>query len=635
MPPTHEQAQVIGHDRTDHARVVAGPGSGKSWTAIALLERLHETAPSDPLGLLTFTRAATGELAKKVAAAGVPWLDPSTIHAFALRLLVTHPGLVSIPYPLRIPDSWETETLVHPALARRLRTRGFATVRTTTISQLEREMAARWEALDDTLVLLADLAPALRNAYVGEWRQHRERFSYLLLAELPSRAGDLIEDFGVDLGKARFLVVDEYQDLNKADIRLLALVAAKGVRLLAIGDDDQSIYGFRMAAPEGLIRFHDQFPQARDYQLSVSLRCARAPLDAALALIETSPGRPPRRRLRPLPDAPEGNYQYLRFPNQTAEARGVAALIAARVRAGVARKDIVILVRSNVSVWADLMAPELQARGITLVDTEWVVRSLADGNLRRALAIARIALDSADSLAWLSLLVLTSGISQDFVDYVEASLQDEERFGQGLLRLSPRFDGAPAPNSAKAARILIAEVVSVAATVDPKTLPDDDAGWGGWLLRKVPHRALSTEAESLVLTVGRLVDPKDGLGNFLGQLEPVGKDYATQAEAVRIMTMSASKGLTVDSAYLMGVEAGILPHPRASVDEERRLLYVAMTRSTHTTILTAATRRTGPTARHGAPNINQPRGRCPLLADLPMGQWHDGPQYVAATTGAA
>ena len=94
------------------------------------------------------------------------------------------------------------------------------------------------------------------------------------------------------------------------------------------------------------------------------------------------------------------------------------------------------------------------------------------------------------------------------------------------------------------------------------------------------------------------------------------------------MSMSASKGITVNTVLIMGVEAGIIPHPRGRLDEERRLLYVGMTRATSMTVLTAAARRTGPTARHGTANINQPRGRSPLLVDLPIGQWTDGSAYV-------
>src|SRR5882762_10433883 len=167
MPPTGQQQQVIDHDPTRHGRVVAGPGTGKSWTAIALLRQLHDAEPELVLGLVTFTRSATGELVRKIEQEGLDWLHPATIHAFALRLLVKHPGRVAIPYPVRIPDTWETGELVRPYLASRLRAAGFQRVTVNTVDQLEREMSARWESLDPNLTTLAQVHPALRNAYIG------------------------------------------------------------------------------------------------------------------------------------------------------------------------------------------------------------------------------------------------------------------------------------------------------------------------------------------------------------------------------------------------------------------------------------------------------------------------------------
>lgn len=126
MPPTDQQRRVVDHDHTAHGRVIAGPGTGKSWTAIELLQRLQEDHPDLNVGLLTFTRAATSELIKKVRDQGIDWLDPSTIHAYALRVLLHNAGQASLALPLRIPDTWETKTLIHTDLARSLRARGFS-----------------------------------------------------------------------------------------------------------------------------------------------------------------------------------------------------------------------------------------------------------------------------------------------------------------------------------------------------------------------------------------------------------------------------------------------------------------------------------------------------------------------------
>jgi superfamily I DNA/RNA helicase len=93
------------------------------------------------------------------------------------------------------------------------------------------------------------------------------------------------------------------------------------------------------------------------------------------------------------------------------------------------------------------------------------------------------------------------------------------------------------------------------------------------------------------------------------------------------MSMAASKGLTVRAAIVVGVEEGVVPHPTGHYDEERRLLYVAMTRSTEYLYLTWSGRRTGPTARTGAPRVAAGRNRCPLLTHGPVAST-DGRAYL-------
>jgi DNA helicase-2/ATP-dependent DNA helicase PcrA len=499
---------------------------------------------------------------------------------------------------------------------------------------LEREMSAQWEALDPDLVLLGAVDPTLRNAYVGQWQAHRAVFGYVLLAEIPFRACNYIEDFAPDLQGLRFLVVDEYQDLNRADIKLLQLMAEQGVKLLAIGDDDQSIYGFRMAAPEGIAEFPATFRTANDYPLTVSMRCGGNVLEAATSLIETAPARVRRPRLSPVAGAPPGTFAYLRFPNQRREAVGVADLVARRIRDGVSAKDIAILVRSSVDSWAALLIPELQARGIDVVDTDWVARGMQDPSLRRALAVARIAVERSDSLAWWTLLHLTRGIAEEFIEQIATQCGRGETFGSCLLRTAPTFGGLGSRQSVGTAAKLIREQLTAVEALDIAGTPTAPGGWGTWLANRVVHGALSDDASRLLKLVGAAVPAEDGLASFLGQLEPVGKDVALQADAVRIMSMSSSKGLTVNSAFVMGVEAGIMPHPTADPHEERRLLYVAMTRATTNCVLTAAARRTGPTARHGTPNVNQPRGRCPLFDGIIGSGWQSGEDFVTSALSA-
>jgi len=117
---TYEQSEILSHDATRHARVLAGPGTGKSTTMVALLRRLLEEDDSLRVRMLTFTRAATAELAEKIANHSKEAERPSTIHSFAISVLLRNPGTGGFPEPLRIADSWEFKNIVRPTLARRV-----------------------------------------------------------------------------------------------------------------------------------------------------------------------------------------------------------------------------------------------------------------------------------------------------------------------------------------------------------------------------------------------------------------------------------------------------------------------------------------------------------------------------------
>lgn len=629
MPPTPEQEQIILHNPSRNGRVLAGPGTGKSWTCIELIRRLIHERPELGIRLLTFTRAATHELASNMGDPQLAIVRPSTIHSFALGLLLRNPAQSRLPTPLRIADTWEAENLIRSNLARRLRSAGFTRITKREIKKLEHEMAARWESLDPNLVLLADLDPQARNAYIGLWDIHRTVYGYTLLAELPFRAGNLIEDIGLNIEDINLLVVDEYQDLNEADIRLVALIKNEGTSILAIGDDDQSIYSFRMAAPQGILRFPDEFDNCDDYQLTLSRRCGREILEAATSMIETVPNRPRKPPLRHGENASQGKFAYLRFNNETEESRGVADLVLARHQMGVPFGDIAIFVRSQVGAWANLLIPKFQKRGIDVVETEWAASIFETEHIRRRLATIKISIDPSDSLAWWSLLKLENGIAQAFRDYIyDEARRSGEPYGSRLLSLAPEFEGSPSRQSARAAAELINRVEEEVEGLSLDNIVFGGFGWAEWVLDVIGRDHLDAEAIDLFRQVGLMIPPENGLGYFIGHLELLARDLASQSNSIRVMSLTSSKGITVDTSIVMGVEGGIIPHPRGLIEEERRLLYVGMTRATEMCVLTFAHRRRGPTARHGSINVNRPRNRSPLLDALPIGQYQDGRRFV-------
>src|SRR5882762_9335878 len=134
--PTREQQAILAHHADRHARVLAGPGTGKSATVVALVDQLLAGNPAPRVKLITFTRAATAELAKKVSDHPAAAAErPSTMHSFSISVLLRNPGTGHFPQPLRIADTWEDNAIVKPTLARRI------DVRVTKLDNLIREMA--------------------------------------------------------------------------------------------------------------------------------------------------------------------------------------------------------------------------------------------------------------------------------------------------------------------------------------------------------------------------------------------------------------------------------------------------------------------------------------------------------------
>jgi DNA helicase II / ATP-dependent DNA helicase PcrA len=623
--PTDEQQAVIDHPPGRHARLLAGPGTGKSATVIRLVLRLSSDGVRGRL--LTFTRAATNELKEKVAEHPEELPTPSTIHSFAIATLLSNPGSSGLPEPIRLADDWEWGELIRQHL------RALIGCEARLVDRARAEMASNWESLEPTED--PDLLDDVRNRFAGIWEHHRTIFGYSLLAELPFRLLRALEDHPqLDLGTWQLLVVDEYQDLNQCDLSVLRQITARGRQLIASGDDDQSIYSFRRAHPIGIRRFvSDDYPGAADYSLSVSQRCATSILAWARHVIEGLPGRPTRPPLTPGPHCVPGEARYLRFDNWNQEADGVARLAKWLVDAKQVRpEDIAIMFRTNrYNRWSGPLAERLVAHEVPVVNTGEVDEMLDEASNRRLLAVARLIVNVEDSLAWWTLLHLATGIGPAIRDRFYNAAADHQRSFAAQL-LTEYKDGFPELPAAQRQRVeaVVLPAMELVQDVELSSVDLGEHGWGTWLAEQAAQFGGCEERFAELLTeIDTVVDRTEGLGRFLGQVQPVGNDLRSGrgAGAVRLMRMASSKGLTVRAAIVVGVEEGVVPLADRDPAEERRLLYVAMTRSTEFLFLTWSSRRIGPTARTGAQRVGQARNRSPLLTHGPVPS-QDGGVYL-------
>lgn len=626
--PSEEQQAILAHQPDQHARVLAGPGTGKSATLVAWLDELLNQEEPPKLKLLTFTRAATAELADKVLDhEALAAEKPSTIHSFAISVLLQNEGTGDFPQPLRMVDDWEKNQIVESSLARRAR------VNKRRISRLMQEMAAAWESLNEEEDPKVDAEQRAR--FLGAWNEHRIVFGYTLLAELPYALLTALRDHpdldGIDFN---LLMVDEYQDLNACDLAVLKEIAVHGCTIIGAGDDDQSIYSFRKANPAGIRRFDEDYPDAASYPLSISHRCGQHILDWASYVIEGDTNRPQKPRLSCPDETGDGEVALLSFAGHKAEATGIARLVKQLIdRDGLAPEEILILLRGDYNgQFSGPIMEALEKEGIDCSDPEALKRLLAEPTNRRVLEVMRLAENPVDSIAWASLLHLTKGISNSFVDQVyDVAQSNGVSFSTALMQLrAAEFPDLPTP-SAKEAEKVIADVTAWLNAID---LPDEtpEGGWGQWIIEAAGDAVLPVPSDELIELLNELdglMESAQPLGRYLGQITPLGKDLATaKSEGVRIMTMASSKGLTVRATIVAAVENDIIPRPEAPIDEERRLLYVAMTRATEYLFLTWARSRRGPTARSGRGSAHSKRHHSRFLDEGPV-RSQDGNGYLA------
>jgi hypothetical protein len=263
----------------------------------------------------------------------------------------------------------------------------------------------------------------------------------------------------------------------------------------------------------------------------------------------------------------------------------------------------------------------------------WVDDVVSDPANRVVLLLARLMVHRGDSLAWAGLTVLEPNVGPTFRKAIyDRAVESGKTFAEALLAAhADNFDGmtGAAPGRAKD---LIDRTL---AWLDGRPVPEREdvpERWGDCLLLAFSgadaRTPVSDALADLLGIVDDAVEADVELSRFLGHIQPLAKDHASaQASGVRFLTIGMSKGLTVEATIIIGGEEGIIPDPRGNEDEERRLLYVGLTRAKRFTYVTWATRRTGPTARAGSPRVQSRRFVSRLLRGGPV-ETQNGQTYI-------
>lgn len=616
---TEEQKNILKHDCTKHACILAGPGTGKSSTIIEYISKIQKDNPNKKIKLLTFTRAANGELIEKIKTGNEKILS-STIHSYAISVLLNNPGTTDLPKPIRIADDWEWKELLREDIAINIGTN------VKIVDKLKNEMSAHWESLsperDDSL------PDEIRHRFIGLWDEHRRLYGYILLAELPYRMKIALEG-NVDLNMegVELICVDEYQDLNACDLSCFRLLAKRDIVIIAIGDDDQSIYKFRKADPKGIQSFASEY-NASTYPLTVSHRCGKNILSWANYVIEGDTSRPKKQPLKPGSANISGKVEYLVFKRENKEAEGISRIVKWLVeKEKIPAEEILILMRTgNIGKY---LKKVLKDNHISCSDPEETLKIIYGDTGRELLCRLRLIVNKEDSLAWWGLIKLTKGLGPTVIKKISEQAKKEKcTFGSAIKKeLENEFK-----NTLSKSKAVTTCIQELSKKVKVDNLPDK-TNWGRWIIEEIKENRLpriTQEMQDILLKIDNVISLETvRLDQYLNQIEPIIKDItnAKTPGQLRIMTLSRSKGLTVRATIIAGAEDGIIPHPIGDRQEERRLLYVGMTRSQEYLYITRSIRRIGITSRSGKPNIAGSRCPCPFLAGGPVRQL-DGEQFL-------
>lgn len=581
------------NDRDGAILVIAGAGSGKTRVLTARICALVDAGVS-PYHILaiTFTNKAANEMKERIErslgtdGAGV-WT--STFHSMCARMLRMDADRLGYSKDFTIYTDLESERVVkrvcetvQGADAKRKGSylNHISNAKTAALSPSE-----YYEEIKD----FSDDAEVISLVYAAYERELKESnamdFDDLLLkaVELFEKCPDVLERWQT---RFRYINVDEFQDTNRLQLKLVKLLSGKWGNVFVVGDEDQSIYSWRGAEIRNILDFPKEFPGAKTYKLEQNYRSTKNILEAANNVIKHNSARNEKTLWSSLGKGREVEY-YEAF-NDRDEADHVTRSISALERAGESYRDMAVLVRAN-------SLTRLFEESFTLHGIPYKVfggfRYFERKEIKDTLGYVRLAINPSDNDAFLRVVNYPRrGIGASAVAEVAMAAA---RHGMSYLEVV-RHPGLLTPASAKKLT-RFAEVADAIAGALGGMRPVDfmkyvikESGLENTLkLSEDPEdRNRFENIEGLVDAVKNFVDdnPEATMSDFMQSVSLVSdSDGMDEENYVTLATVHAVKGLEFGNVFVVGAEENIFPTSSAvasgDIEEERRLMYVALTRA--------------------------------------------------------
>ena len=593
--------------------MLAGAGTGKTKALTTRIAHLLNTGAARPNEILsvTFTNKAAREMKNRVSnligqIEGMPWMG--TFHSICVKILRQHAELVGLKSNFTILDTDDQLRLMKQLIS------------TTQIDD-KRWPARQLAGVIDTWKnrawtpehVPASEAGAYDHKGIELYRQYQHRLRELNAADF----GDLLlhvvtifqthsEVLAQYQRFFRYILVDEYQDTNVAQYLWLRLLAQRHQNICCVGDDDQSIYGWRGAEVGNILRFEKDFPGAHVVRLEQNYRSTLHILGAASGIIDGNKGRLGKRLWTEKPGGEK--VRLIGHWDGEEEARWVGEEVEASQR-GTRGQDPYDLESMAILVRASHQMRAFEDRFLTIGLPYRVIggpRFYERMEIRDAMAYFRLAVSTDDDLAFERIVntpkrglgdkaqqkiqIAARGNGVSLVEGAKILLATKGLSGKGMVELRRLIEGI----SRWHAQIRMEAITHVALA---ETILDESGYTTSWQNDKTP------EAPGRLENLKELVKALEGFENLQGFLEHVSliMDNEKQSDGAKIsiMTLHAAKGLEFPMVFLPGWEDGLFPSQRSmdesglkGLEEERRLAYVGITRTEEVcTISFAANRR--------------------------------------------
>ena len=602
--------------------ITAGPGTGKTHTLTQRIAHLINNVGADPQSVLaiTFTNKAATEMKERVATlvdkSVADQLTIKTFHAFGVQILRQYGDALDLDTNFTILSEEDRQQLLkrcYPdAAAREIN------------DSLDQISVAKNRLLTTDSPQLAQENPTLLPIY-QTYEEALRKNGALDFDDLILQPVRLLERDSAGLrqlhARYRWISVDEYQDINLAQYRLLRLLTQDGANLCVIGDPDQAIYGFRGADRSYFFAFDADFPHAKKLHLNQNYRSTQTILNAAQQVIDKDPQRDTASDATQIWSALVAKIKLTVYnpPTEKAEAEYVVHQIEQMVGgtsyfsidsgrvdddglpSSYTFGDFAILCRLKAQTAALAEALDRSGMPYQLVGQTPLVEQK---EIRELLAFLWFVHNPNSQLHLERMLNAGADFAPQAIDQLLALSADSHRSLWQLLQMESMWGGFNTNQ-----RKWLAELVPFLQMLQKET-PEQPVSQliqmvDGFLQSRARKKAIGRE-ERVAQLVRRALRYERRLAGFLEStaLEKEADAYDRRADRVAVMTLHASKGLEFPVVFVVGCEEGVLPYVRATaesagedsgeeseIDEERRLFYVGMTRAQQKLILTHARRR--------------------------------------------